>query len=231
MKISIVVPAHNEEENIAALIDRIEGALDLPHELIVVDDHSVDGTQRLIKEACRRYDNVRLVENKLSGGFANALKSGFMSAETEVILPVMGDLCDDLSTIKPMLQKLEEGYDIVCGSRYMKGGARIGGSKVKAFLSGFGGRSLYYLLGIPTHDISNAFKMYRKKVLDAVELRSKGFEISMEIPVRAYHMGFKIAEVPTAWKEREKGKSTFKVFKLLPSYIRLYVWALYKRMV
>lgn len=229
MRISVVVPAHNEEDNITDLIDKIEASLDIPHELIVVDDHSGDATKMLIKEASFRYKNVRLVENKLRAGFANALMAGFSSVATGIVVPVMGDLCDDLSTIKPMLEKIDEGYDVVCGSRYIKGGARLGGSRLKAFLSASAGRSLYHLLGIPTHDIANAFKMYRKKVLDAVDIRSKGFEISMEIPVKAYHLGFKITEVPTVWRERKKGKSTFKIFKLLPDYMALYIWAIYKR--
>jgi len=229
VKISIVVPAHNESENISGLIDKIEASVDLPHELIVVDDHSSDNTQSLIRQACKRHKNVRLVENKLSGGFANALRAGFASASCEAVVPVMGDLCDDLGTVKPMLEKINEGYDIVCGSRYMRGGRRMGGSRLKAFLSGVGGSSLYYLLGIPTHDISNAFKMYRKSVLDSVKPDSTGFEISMEIPLKAHCMGFKITEVPTSWKEREKGKSNFKVFKLLPRYIKLYLWAIFKR--
>jgi hypothetical protein len=141
----------------------------------------------------------------------------------------MADLCDDLATVPLMIAKIKHGFDIVCGSRYARGGARLGGSKVKAILSRFGGVSLYYLLGIPTCDIPNAFKMYKKEVIDSVDIQACGFEISMEITLRAFYAGFKISEVPTLWKERTKGKSSFKVFKLLPSYARLYVWALYRR--
>jgi hypothetical protein len=127
-----------------------------------------------------------------------------------------------------MLSKIDEGYDIVCGSRYIRGGSRIGGSKAKGFFSSFVGRSLYYLLGLPTHDIANAFKMYRKKVIDSIDIESCGFEVSMEIPLKAYYLGFKITEVPTIWRERAKGKSKFRIFKLSSSYIKLYIWAIFK---
>ena len=92
------------------------------------------------------------------------------------------------------------------------------------------GWSLRYLLGVPTHDIANAFKIYRKKVIDSITINAKSFEISMEIPVKAYLQGFKITEVPTVWKERSKGKSNFKIFKLIPGYARLYFWALLNRL-
>lgn len=230
MKFSIVVPAHNEEENITEVIRRIEAALNTPHELIVVNDHSTDNTVRLVSGLTGEYPNLRLLENGSCGGFANAIKAGFAGVRTEVVVPVMGDLSDELGTIEQMLKKIEQGYDIVCGARYIKGGGRLGGSRIKGFLSSFAGRSLFILLGLPTHDIANAFKMYRKKVIDSLKIEAKGFEISMEIPLKAYYLGFKIAEVPTVWRERAKGRSSFKIAKSLPSYLKLYFWAIFKRL-
>ncbi len=230
MNLSIVVPAHNEEENIGEVVAEIEAALDMPHELIVVNDHSTDRTPFIIEELSRRYQSLRLVHNSNEKGFANAVKFGFSQVKGELVVPVMGDLCDELSTVRKMLARIEEGYDVVCGARYIKGGGRLGGSKVKGFFSSFVGWSLYYLLGIPTHDIANAFKMYRKKVLDAVEIESRGFEISMEIPLKAYYRGFRITEVPTVWKERQKGQSSFKMFELAPNYLRWYIWGIKKRL-
>jgi hypothetical protein len=113
----------------------------------------------------------------------------------------------------------------------MSGGGRLGGSRLKAFLSSFAGRSLRYLLNLPTNDITNSFKMYRRNVTDSigiVNLKSHGFDISMEMALKAYYLGFKITEVPTIWKERSRGKSNFKIFKSLPDYIKLYIWAIYK---
>jgi dolichol-phosphate mannosyltransferase len=229
MKLSVVVPAYNEEENIRDVISKIESALTFPHELIVVNDHSADKTGQIARSISGQYKNIKVVENALNRGFANALKTGFCASSGEMVIPVMADLCDDLSTIKAMLDKSEQGYDIICGCRYMKGGARLGGSKIKGFFSSFVGGSLRCLLGIPTRDIANAFKMYRKTVLDKINIEAKSFEISMEITLKAFYSGFKIAELPTSWRERVKGKSSFKMFKLLPNYFRLYIWAISKK--
>lgn len=229
MKLSIVIPAHNEEENISAVIEKVEATVDIDHELIVVNDHSTDKTPFVVSGLIRKYPSVRLVNNPNGKGFANAIKFGFSEARNELVVPVMGDLCDDLHTLAAMKAKISEGYDVVCGSRYIKGGLRLGGSKLKGFLSASAGWSLYFLLGVPTHDITNAFKMYRREVIGSINTEAKGFEISMELPLKAYYAGFKIAEVPTLWREREKGKSSFKIFKLLPSYLKLYIWGIKKR--
>jgi len=140
MKLSIIVPAHNEEDNIEEVVHKIEATVSVPFELVVVDDHSVDGTAVLIKRLSGQYNNIRLVENKLDKGFANAVKSGFASAGGDVFIPVMADLCDDLAVINGMLEKISSGYDIVCGSRYSHGGRRLGGSRFKGFLSASAGR-------------------------------------------------------------------------------------------
>jgi len=229
MRLSIIIPAHNEEDNIEDVVSKIEQSIDIPYELVIVNDHSLDRTGELVNVLQGRFNNIRLVENKLDKGFANALKTGFLNASSELLIPIMADLCDDLPTVKKMFLKINEGYDVVCGARYIKGGARLGGSRIKGFFSCFVGWSLYYLLGLPTHDIPNAFKMYRREVIERIRIESKGFEISMEIPLKAFYLGFKITEIPTVWKERKKGKSSFKMVKLFPNYLRVYCWAIFKR--
>jgi glycosyltransferase involved in cell wall biosynthesis len=224
------VPAYNEEENIAEVIRKIEEVITFPYELVVVNDHSADNTRSIVEGLCCRYKNLKLVDNPLERGFANALRTGFSNSSGDCVVPVMSDLCDDLLTIKTMREKIMEGYDLVCGTRYIKGGARLGGPRIKAFLSFLSGKSLRYLIGIPTCDIPNAFKMYRKTVLEAIDTKSKSFEISMDITVRAYYSGFKICEVPTIWKERAKGKSSFRVSRQLFNYLKVYIWAVVKRL-
>jgi dolichol-phosphate mannosyltransferase len=231
MKLSIVIPAHNEEDNIKDVVTTMIKTMpaEIDYEIVVVNDHSTDNTAAIVGGLKGQFPNLRMIENLLEPGFANAIRAGFAHMQGELVIPVMADLCDDLSTIRQMFEKMLSGYDVVCGSRYIKGGARIGGSRFKGALSCLAGRSIYSLLGIPTHDIANAFKMYRKTVIDNIDIRAKGFEISMEIPLKAYFGGFKIAEVPTVWKERTRGKSSFKIFKLLPDYLKLYFWAMRKK--
>ncbi|KPK98797.1 MAG: hypothetical protein AMJ95_02320 [Omnitrophica WOR_2 bacterium SM23_72] len=228
MKISIIIPVYNEQENIGEVINRAQYFIDSTYELIVVNDYSSDNTRKIMEDLSCKFHNIRLIDNKLAKGFAHALKSGFVHATGDVVIPIMGDLSDDLATLKKMLEKIHEGYDIVCGCRYIKGGSRLGSWGLKGLLSFWAGWSIYYLSGIPTHDIANAFKMYTKRVLESIEIKSQAFEISMEIPLKAYFLGFKITEVPTLWKERTKGKSNFKIFKLLPPYLKLYFWAIFK---
>ena len=230
MKISIIVPAHNEEDSITDIISSIEQTVSLEHELVVINDHSTDRTVELVQGLKAKFSNLRLVENNSEKGFANALRTGFKEANSQLVVPVMADFCDELSTINQMYNKITQGYDVVCGSRYMKGGKHIGGPKIKGFFSSLVGRSLKFLLNLPTHDISNAFKMYRKEVLDSLILESQAYEISMEIPLKAYYAGFKVTQVPTVWRGRKRGKSSFKIFKLLPSYLKLYIWAIIKAM-
>ena len=229
MKLSIIVPAHNEEESISDCLRKVEDSVSFEHELVVVNDHSVDRTGQIVAELASQYKNIKLVKNNRQGGFANAIRTGFDNATGDVLMPVMADLCDDLSTIPKLWVKINQGFDIACGCRYTKEGARLGGSRFKGLLSRSAGRSLHFLLGIPTHDIANAFKMYRKNVIESIDIKAKGFEISMEITLKAYYLGFKITEVPTVWRERTKGKSSFSVFKLLPNYLLLYIWALLRK--
>jgi dolichol-phosphate mannosyltransferase len=229
VKLSIIIPAYNEEENIAEVIRQVENTFTFPYELVVVNDHSTDNTRRIVEDLRAKYKNIKFADNTLERGFANALRTGFRNSSGDAVIPVMADLCDDLLTIKAMLGKIEEGYDIVCGSRYIKSGARFGGPKLKGFLSFLAGKTLRYLLGVPTSDIANSFKMYRKKILETISIESKHFEVSMEIVLKSYFLGYKIREVPTVWHERTKGKSSFKVFKLLPYYLKWYIWAFGKK--
>ncbi len=229
MTLTLVIPAHNEEEVIAYTIKSIEEELRLNYEIVVVNDNSLDNTAIIVKDLMKDYPNLRLVDNDTDKGFANALKKGFSVSDSDLVIPVMADLCDDPRTIKDMYEKSLEGFDVVTGSRYMKGGTKIGGPLVQSLFSRFVGCSLKYLIGIPTFDVSNSFKCYRRNVLSSIELQSKGFEISMEIALKAYFAGFTITEVPTVWKGRSIGKSKFYLFKVAPRYIKLYFWAIFRR--
>ncbi|MCM8808904.1 MAG: glycosyltransferase family 2 protein [Candidatus Omnitrophica bacterium] len=227
--LSIIIPARNEQENIKNTIESLSQHLNPEEiEIIVVNDHSEDKTEDIVLELCKKYPFLRIVRNEKKPGFANALKTGFENAKGEFILPIMADGCDQPETIEKMVNKAKEGYDLVCGSRYTKGGGKIGGPKIQSFFSRFVGVSLYYLIGIPTKDTPNAFKMYRRNILNSLNLKSDGFSISMEICLKFYFLGYKIYEVPTIWYGRKKGKSKFKLSKTLP-YVKLYIWAILKK--
>jgi len=229
MKISIVIPAHNEQDIIAKTIKSIEETVNLDFEIIIVNDHSTDNTPGIVNSLKRIYSNLKLVENDIGRGFADALRKGFSVSDSDLVIPVMADLCDNPQTINDMYAKALEGFDIVCGSRYMKGGTKIGGPLIQTLFSRFVGCSLKYLIGIPTFDVANSFKCYRKHILNTIKIRSRKFEISMEITLKAYFAGFSITEVPTDWKGRFIGKSKFYLFRVAANYIKLYLWAIFRK--
>lgn len=225
--INIVVPVYNERENIRNTLYEIENKVKIPYKIFIVYDFEEDNTLPVIKDYMRQNKNIYLVKNKFGRGALNAIKTGFESIDDGIALVVMADLSDDLGKVNEMFKKISEGNDIVCGSRYMKGGKQIGGPWFKKLLSRMAGVSLHYLVGIPTHDITNSFKMYTKKVLDNIKVESNGgFELGMEIVIKAYFSGFKVTEIPCTWMDRQKGKSRFKILKWIQKYLRWYLYAL-----
>jgi len=229
IKLSVIIPARNEEDNIETTIRGLLPYIDPSKtEIIVVNDHSEDRTADIVKKMQEQLPFLNIVDNLKPPGFANALKSGFENANGEFVLPVMADSCDAPETIQKMLKKAEEGYDLVCGSRYTKGGKRVGGPIIQGLFSRFVGITLHLFTGLPTRDIANAFKMYRKSVLLSLDLKEKGFAVSMEAGIKFFINGYKICDVPTIWYGRKKGESKFKLSKTLP-YIRLYLWTIRKR--
>jgi len=229
VELSIVIPARNEEENIEKVVKSIIPYINkIKTEIIIVNDHSLDNTENIGAFLSKKYSFVKIINNEGLPGFSNALLSGFKFAKGEYILPIMADMCDEVRIIPAMLEKAKEGFDIVCGSRYIKGGKKIGGPKFQGFFSWFVCKSLHYLINLPTNDVSNAFKLYKKQIFDYIKLESNGFSISMEITLKSYFAGFKITEIPTIWYGREKGKSKFKLSKTF-SYVKLYFWAIYKK--
>lgn len=221
--LSIIIPARNEQELIASTIENILPVIDIEWcEIIVVDDHSSDATWSIVEKISKVHKGIKLVRNERPAGFANVLKTGFDSAQGEFVLSVMADGCDDPETIPLMIEKAKEGYDLVCGCRYMKNAGKIGGPKLQGFFSKFLCLSLHYFSGIPTRDISNAFKLYRREILQNIHLREKGFAVSMEAAAKFYFMGYRICDVPTVWEGRKKGKSKFKITRTFP-YVKLYL--------
>ncbi len=225
--LNIIIPVYNEGDNILRTFRKIEEDVPIPHEIRVVYDFEEDTTVPVVQDYLSRLENaekkIHLVRNSYGRGALNAIKTGFDSVSEGVILVVMADLSDDLAIVGDMFGKINQGCDIVCGSRYMRGGKQIGGPRFKKFLSRAAGLSLYYLAGIPTHDVTNSFKMYTKRVLQDIQIESDGgFELGMEIVIKAHSKGYKIDEVPSVWRDREAGKSNFKLWKWLPKYLHWY---------
>lgn len=145
-------------------------------------------------------------------------------AKSKYVIVTMADLSDPPEVINAMIEQAEkEQSDIVCASRYMRGGKQIGGSFIKGMMSRCAGLSLHYLAGLPTHDPTNSFKLYRKEFLQKVTIESTGgFELGIELVVKAWKNGAKVTETPTTWQDRVGGKSNFQLRKWLPHYLHWY---------
>src|SRR3954468_20604987 len=226
-RLSVVCPVYNEGANIGRQLDELAGGIALPMEVLLVYDSDDDDTLPAARSKAPALPfELRLVKNRLGRGALNAIRTGFLEARSDAVLVVMADLSDDLGAVGPMYRLFENGYDVVCGSRYMPGGRQIGGPALKTFLSRMAGLSLHFLAGVPTHDVTNSFKMYRASFLRSLTLESRGgFEIGMEIVVKAFVGGARIAEVPSTWTDRVAGQSRFRLWKWLPSYLRWYAYA------
>ena len=224
-QLSVVCPVYNEGANIGPLLDRLAKEIALPMELLVVYDKDDDDTLPALALLKPPFP-VRTIKNHFGRGALNAIKSGFAEARCEATLVIMADLSDDLRIVPRMLELIHEGYDIVCGSRYMKGGRQIGGPLLKGLMSRTAGLTLHWFAGLPTRDVTNSFKMYRTAFLKTLVFESTGgFEIGMEAVVKAYVSGGRIAELPSTWTDRVAGESRFRLWKWLPNYLRWYFYA------
>jgi glycosyltransferase involved in cell wall biosynthesis len=221
---------YNEGANIEATLLDIEEKVHIPHRIYIVYDFDEDNTLPVAKKMREKGLPIDLLKNPVRG-VANAIKTGLRKVPNDYLLVTMADLSDDYSVVDRMYQLMSDGYDIICGSRYMKGGKQIGGPVFKKLLSRTAGVSLKYLAGLPTHDATNSFKLYRKSMIDNIDIQSEnGFEVGMEIVVKAHFSGYKVAEVPCVWTDRTAGASRFRIFKWIPKYLKLYFYALKKRL-
>jgi glycosyltransferase involved in cell wall biosynthesis len=227
MKLSIVIPVYREGEAARAVIAETARHAPRPYEILVVHDEADDPTVPVVDDLRSELPEVRAVHNQLGRGPALAIRVGMEEACGEAVLVTMADASDEPHLIAAMLAKIELGYDVVAASRYMPGGRQIGGPPLKTFLSRLAGRSLYVLAGLPTSDPTSSFKMYRKSMLESLSLESThGFELALEVTVKAHLAGYRVTEVPTTWRDREQGTSNFRLFRWLPYYLRWYVVAL-----
>ena len=226
LRASIVIPVYNEAESIVPCVQRILDVVTLPIEVLAVYDSVDDTTVPFIEDLHQRDDRVRGVLNTLGPGPAKAIRSGIDAAKAEAVIVTMADGSDDPESIEHMVRLIERGCVIVAASRYMPGGAQVGGTWFKQFLSRGAGLSLYWLARVGTRDATNSYKAYRRTWVERVGIESEdGFEIGIELVAKARRCRAYVAEVPTIWLDRDLGQSNFKLAKWLPKYLRWYRFA------
>ncbi len=230
MRLSIVMPVYNEGKIISETVKRIHDQVKTPFELLIVYDMDEDTTVPAVKKIQNKYKSAKLVKNIYGRGALNAIKTGMTRAKGDAVCVMMADLTDDPYALNLMMEKFASGYDIVSGSRYMPGGKQVGGPFLKQLLSRSAGVSLHFIAGIPTWDPTNSFRLYSRKFLEKTKIESNGgFELGIELTVKAYFGGYKVGEVPTTWTYLSK-ESRFLLKKWLPKYLKWYLWAIEKRL-
>lgn len=225
--LSIVIPVYNENENILKTLEEIKKNVHVPHEILIIYDFDKDKTIPIVKKVLKKYPNLKLIKNTIIKGPSGAIRTGMLKAVAPYILVTMADLCDDLSQIKTMMTLISENVDIICPSRYCKGGEQQLKSSLKVWAPRTAGFLLKKLTGIPTYDPTNSYKLYSKKLLDKLILTSTvSFSVTLEIVVKAHVHGYTIIEIPTVWRDRQHGKTNFKLGRSLLHYFPWFWYAL-----
>src|ERR1700751_2564883 len=228
--LSVVIPAHNEEGCIASTVEHLHLELRLqnvPHEIVVVDDGSTDATWPKILGLREHISALKPVQNQGPHGFGRAVEKGFASMSGDAAVVMMADESDDCRDVVQYWDLLNQGWDAVFGSRFVKGGGVIDYPWVKRRLNRIANSLIRLMFGIKLNDTTNAFKAYRTIVIEGCRpLLSPHFNLTVELPLKTIVRGFSWTVTPITWRNRRSGASKF-AFKEMGSryvFICLYVW-------
>jgi dolichol-phosphate mannosyltransferase len=228
--LSVVIPALNEEGCIAATIEHLHLELRLnqiPHEIVVVDDGSTDATWSLLQEIHTRIPECRPVQNPGEHGFGRAITCGFGHASGDALVVMMADESDDCRDVVRYWQILGQGWDAVFGSRFVRGGGVIDYPRPKLLLNRTANLFLKLLFSVPVNDFTNAFKAYRRTVIEGCKpFLSPHFNLTVELPLKTIVRGYSWTVMPTTWRNRRTGESKLKIQEMGSRYlfVALYCW-------
>jgi len=228
--LSIVIPARDEEGCIAAMVEHLHLELrlqEIPHEIVVVDDGSSDRTWQILQELTTRIPELKPVQNLGLHGFGRAIICGLDRMTGDAVVIMMADESDDSRDAVRYWHELNSGFDCVFGSRFIKGGGTIDYPYVKLVINRLANKFLQMLFGIRLNDTTNAFKAYRREVIEGCRpLISPHFNLTVELPLKAIVRGYSWTVIPITWKNRRSGVAKLKIKEMGSRYlfICLYVW-------
>lgn len=230
LKLSVVIPAHNEVDSIGetveATVHELERA-EINYEIIVVDDASGDGTGNVVRQLVARYPNVECVRSNLPPGFGHAVRAGLGVYTGDAVAIMMADLSDSPKDLVLYYRVLEQGYDCAFGTRFGNGGRTYNYPRFKLVLNRITNLGIRFLFQHGYNDTTNAFKAYRRHVIDQIQpLLSNHFNLTVEMPLKAVVRGYSYAVVPVTWTNRTHGVSKLRLQEMGSRYafIVLYVW-------
>lgn len=230
MKLSVVIPAHNEQDCLGNTVQNIVEALrhaSIPHDVLIVDDNSTDNTLLVCQQLAIAYPEVQYVYNCPPNGFGFAVRRGLAEFDGDAVAIVMADASDDPQDLVAGYYKLLEGYDCVFGSRFIKGGKVVDYPLHKLYINRLANWFIKVLFRLRYNDTTNAFKLYRREVIDGVQpILSHHFNLTVELPLKAIVRGFSYAIIPNRWYNRKTGISKLKIKEMGSRYlfIVLYIW-------
>jgi dolichol-phosphate mannosyltransferase len=230
MKLSVVMPAQNEEGSVGRTVEGVAQVLDregIDYELIVVNDDSTDSTEAVVAAIGERNPRVRVHRSHNERGFGNAIRAGLDVFEGDAVAIVMADASDDPEDLVRYHRLLEEGYDCAFGSRFVPGAKVYDYPRLKYVVNRLANQFIRILFRHRYNDTTNAFKAYRREVVETIQpLLSKHFNLTVEMPLKAIVRGHSYAVVPTSWTNRTTGEAKLAMKEMGSRYlfITLYVW-------
>ena len=229
MKLSIVIPAYNEEESITETIDQIEEAfskVNIDHEIYVVNDNSKDNTLQVLESLAQKYPSLTYGTNHGPNGFGYAVRYGLERFSGDCVAVMMADLSDSpYDLIRFYTTMVEGNYDCVFGSRFIKGGKVIDYPWVKKIINRVANFIIRMVMRIKYNDTTNAFKLYKREVIDGVKpILSPHFNLTIELPLKAIIRGYSYTVVPNSWTNRKYGVSKLKIKEMGSRYFFILVY-------
>jgi dolichol-phosphate mannosyltransferase len=230
VRLSIVIPAHNEEPVIQSTLRALGAQLDpegIDYEVCVVDDGSLDRTGAVVTQLAEEDPRIRLIRNDRPHGFGYAVRAGLTAFTGDAVVIVMADGSDDPRDVVLYYHVLEAGYDCAFGSRFMPGAVVRDYPRVKLAINRAVNLGIRLLFRHGYNDTTNAFKAYRREVIEHLQpLVSPHFNLTVELPLKAATRGFSYAIVPTSWTNRAAGESKLQLNEMGSRYlfIVLYVF-------
>jgi dolichol-phosphate mannosyltransferase len=230
MKLSVVIPAHNEAESIGETVSTTVGELEqagIDYEIVVIDDASGDGTGDVVRAIGASNPRVACYRSELPPGFGHAVRAGLGRYTGDAVAIMMADLSDSPKDLVLYYRVLEQGYDCAFGTRFGPGGETEGYPRLKLVLNRVANTGIRFLFQHGYNDTTNAFKAYRRYVIDQLQpLLSNHFNLTVELPLKAVVRGFTYAVVPVTWTNRKHGASKLRLQEMGSRYlfIILYVW-------
>ena len=230
MKLSVVIPAHNEEETVTETVEGLVSALSreqIEHEVIVVDDSSTDGTAAVVERIAAEHPQVRCLPSPYRNGFGFAVRAGLEAFEGDAVAIVMADGSDSPQDLVSYQRLLEEGYECAFGSRFVHGSNVVDYPRSKLLMNRIVNFGIRVLFRHGYNDTTNAFKAYRREVIENVQpFLSHHFNLTVELPLKAVVRGYSYGIVPISWTNRKAGVSKLSLNEMGSRYlfIVLYVF-------